>query len=388
MNVLHVITSMAARTGGPAVSAAEAARAVVTAGGHATILCTDMGSAPQGRFVRRIDGPGDFVTVDTEVYVRYYPFSSPARFAYSPELRIAIRSSLEDFDIVHIHSLFLYPQYAAFKEAIAAKKPYVISPRGALDPLLRKHGRIRKLAADLIWQRKMFDHAACVVASSSQEADWCRDWGYRGNLQTIPNAVQLEPYLQVGVRHSSEGDQIPLTVVNHGRLARKKGLPTLLSAISLVRREVPNVRLVLIGPDDEGIGDQLRVLANELGITESVDFTGHLSPPEIARRLACASIWALPSRGENFGMAVVEAMAAGLPVITTPEVNIAPEAYENGALLMTDGTAEAFATGILNLHRNPELSSRFGKAAAAYASRYLAENLAVDYLNLYRAHIR
>ncbi len=109
---------------------------------------------------------------------------------------------------------------------------------------------------------------------------------------------------------------------------------------------------------------------------------------EIARRLACASIWALPSRGENFGMAVVEAMAAGLPVITTPEVNIAPEAYENGALLMTDGTAEAFATGILNLHRNPELSSRFGKAAAAYASRYLAENLAVDYLNLYRAHIR
>ena len=109
-----------------------------------------------------------------------------------------------------------------------------------------------------------------------------------------------------------------------GRISHKKGIDILIRALPAIAERVPDVRLVIVGPDDEGLSRQLAALADAKGIEDLVVFTGMLREDGRLAALAAASVWALPSKTENFGNSVIEAMAAGLPVVVSPAVNLAP----------------------------------------------------------------
>src|SRR5207253_986267 len=101
----------------------------------------------------------------------------------------------------------------------------------------------------------------------------------------------------------------------------------------------PRTLLVFAGPDDEGLGVGLLKLARALRVEQSVRFVGMLHRAEQLEALSAADVWALPSHTENFAIAAAEAMAAGLPVVLTPHVNIASEAAAAGAAIVTRADA-------------------------------------------------
>ena len=155
-----------------------------------------------------------------------------------------------------------------------------------------------------------------------------------------------------------------------GRLSHKKGLDILIRAFALVRRDVPACRLAIVGPDDEGLTAELVALARREGVAERVVFTGMLSGVEKLDALAAAGVWALPSHTENFGNAVVEALAAGRATVISPAVNIAPEIAASGAGIVAPLSAEAFGAEIAALLRDDARREALVVRAREFARRY------------------
>ncbi len=139
-----------------------------------------------------------------------------------------------------------------------------------------------------------------------------------------------------------------------GRIHPIKGLDVLLRALIRVKAEVPNVILAIAGPDEDGYGDRLRGIAESLGLQGHVRWLGIMVGRAKYGFLLDADLFVLPSFSENFGLAAVEAMAVGCPVIVGSGVNIAPqvEAYDAGWVVSTE--PEALATAIVGALRNHE----------------------------------
>ena len=146
-----------------------------------------------------------------------------------------------------------------------------------------------------------------------------------------------------------------------GRVNFKKGLDILAKAFGAVARRREDVHLVIAGPDNEGWGDKARAWLGEEGLLARTTFTGMLLGPEKLAVLRDASLFVLPSYSENFGLAVIEAMAAGLPVIISDKVNIWREVHAGGAGRVIPCDAPALAEQILELLDNPDAARQMGQ---------------------------
>lgn len=374
MRIMHVIPGLAARTGGPPFSVVAGALALQRLGNSVTIYTTDAATTARARDARGGITQDEMPPYADELDIRMFPVRAPYRLAYAPALRRALARAIASYEVVHIHSLFLYPQYAAYREAWRAGVPYVVSPHGALDPYLRQRGRLRKFVVDTLWQRRMLQRAAAIHVTSEEERRQIAEAGIRTRAIVVPNAVNLEvfaspPEPSLFRDRFLGGSNAPL-VLYHGRLSEKKGLDILIDAFALLRVELPDARLAIVGPDDEALSRPLAEQARRLGVADAVVFTGMLRDARLASALAAADVWAMPSHGENFGIAVVEALAAGLPVVTSPYVNIAGEIANAGAGVIADLTAEAFAQAIAALLREPDQRAALHGRAREFAQWY------------------
>lgn len=372
MKLLQVVPSLALRAGGPAVCVAEASAAMTDYGVASRVVTTDLPGPPAHRRqypVTTSELPRAVAAVDVELAHVKWPY----RFAYAPDLRRLLRKASREVDLVNIHSLFLYPQYAAWRAATKAGRPYVVTPHGALDPYLRRRGRVRKAATDYLWQRRMLEGAAALQVATDDEASLIQDIAPGVLRLVLPLGIHVEAFRRPAdpraFRKAHLGDSEAPVVLALGRLARKKGLDILVRALARLDAR-PDAVLVLAGPDDEGLEPKLRALARELGIADRVFFPGMLFEDQRLEALAAATVWALPSHTENFAIAALEALAAGVPVIVSPAVNLAPLLREGSAAVVAAATPEAFATSIGELLASPERRSSLSAAGRSFADDY------------------
>jgi glycosyltransferase involved in cell wall biosynthesis len=373
MRVLQVIPNLAARIGGPAVSVVESSLALAECGVETSIYATDLAEAASAAthgVVSLADLPLGAKSLD----VRLFPARRPRRLAFSPELWRALHEHAGEYDVVHIHSLFLFPQFAAYRSARAAGVPYVVSPRGALDPHLRRRSRAVKAINDVLWQRDMLQGAARLHVTSDEEARLLSDVAPGVPRAVAPNGIRWRDFQELPDgrefrSRSLQGHDGPV-VMYLGRLSHKKGLDVLIRAFAMVRRDVPEARLAIVGPDDEGLTPGLAALARREGVAGAVTFAGMLRGRDKLAALAAADVWALPSHSENFGVAVAEALAAGRAVVVAPGVNIAREIEGAAAGVVCDLSAAAFAGSIVSLLWDEEKRARLGASARAFARRY------------------
>jgi glycosyltransferase involved in cell wall biosynthesis len=395
MKVLHVIPNLAARTGGPPVAVVESSLALARCGVETTIFATDMAETASARSHERVL-PSDLPNGADALDLRLFPAVWPRRLAFSPALWRALDEEASRYDVAHIHSLFLFPQFAAYRAARRSGVPYVVSPRGALDPYLRARSRPLKAMNDALWQRAMLAGAAALHVTSNDEARLLRDVAPDVPRVVVPNGIRCSDY--DALPPASEfrgrflgGHEGPV-VMYLGRISHKKGLDLLIRAFALVRRDVPDSRLAIVGPDDEGLTPALLGQAARLGVAGAVTFTGMLRGRDKLAALAAADVWALPSHSENFGIAVAEAMAAGRAVVVSPGVNIAPEIAAAGAGIVSELMAEAFAHSIATLLRDDLARARLGHAGRDFARRYdwaaVAPQLAAMYSDVADARRR
>lgn len=373
MRVLQVIPSLASRTGGPAASVVESSLALRSCGIDVTIFATDMAEAASAsRHVRAT--LADMPPGASDLDVQLFPARWPYRLAFSPAMYRALCAEVRRYDVVHIHSLYLFPQFAAYRAARSAAVPYVVSPRGALDPYLRRRGRSVKVVAERLWQRAMLTHAAALHLTSGEESRLTADIAPRVARHVVSNGVRCADYSELPsgqeFRRRFLGGSGEPVVMYLGRLSHKKGLDVLMRAFAIARRNAPPCRLAIVGPDDEGLTPELAALARSEGVAESVVFTGMLRGGDKLAALAAADVWALPSHTENFGNAVVEALAAGRATVISPAVNIAAEIGASGAGIVAPLTPEAFGAEIAALLRDDLRREALGGRARTFARRY------------------
>jgi glycosyltransferase involved in cell wall biosynthesis len=230
----------------------------------------------------------------------------------SSDLARGTRAEASTADIVHTHGLWLMPNVTAGRVAAATGTPLVVSPRGMLAPEALAFSARKK---QLFWQflqGPAYALAAVWHATSAAEAGDIRNFGIRSPIAIIPNGIDVSTNSRVPKPRESKLRGI----LYLGRLHPKKGLPDLLAAWSHLADERPDWILRIVGPDEGGHRAELKKMVLEWGVPR-VTFDGPVYGAEKALVLRDADLFVLPTQNENFGIAVAEALAAGIPAIVS-----------------------------------------------------------------------
>jgi glycosyltransferase involved in cell wall biosynthesis len=216
-------------------------------------------------------------------------------------------------DVVHIHGLWTPFEWRAYREGKARGARLVISPHGSLEPWALGHKRVKKLAAWILYQKRILQRADLLVASTSFERDNFRSLGLKTPIAVIPVGVDTSDRpADVVEPDMSDREKIVLFLA---RLSPKKGIPDLLQAWSMIDRRGYELHIHGYGSDSYRAYLEKRIAALEIGT--HVKLLGPLYGEEKWRKLQKSSIYVLPSYSENFGITIAEALLSGLPVITS-----------------------------------------------------------------------
>lgn len=263
-----------------------------------------------------LDVPTDRAVDVDGVQVCYFPSPFP-RLYWSPEMRRAL-GEVRGYDVAHIHAVFLWPGVAAARAARAAGVPYVISPRGMLVPeLIRRKSRATKTVWLRLMEHRGFAHAAAIHFTSKLEWEDAKRVGLPlPSPIVVPNGVDIPPRPEV--------PRDERTLVFLGRINWKKGIEHVIDALPRLR-----ARLIVAGNDEENLTPRLRALAESLGA--DVEFPGPVYGAAKDELLARATLFVLVSESENFGNAVLEALAMETPAVLSTGVGLAEEVVAAGA---------------------------------------------------------
>lgn len=334
MRILHVVAGLPPAGGGLAEIVSRLAREIIRLGHEATIAT--------------VAGPKDGLAAAADEaeaagvrIVRFAP-SFPHAIYASWEMAVGMKRLarfVESADLVHVHSNWTFPVWWACRSALQAGKPLVMSPHGCLSPAALAHSARKKRLAG-VFDRRFLRQADAIHATSEAERGWIRTFlddppgGPR--IEVIPNGVDL-PTRGGGAADASrpprsqKGDDRVRRALFLGRLHPLKGLDLLLEAWNRLATERTAPRgweLVIAGPDERGTRARLEAFARGCSIPIAIGpggepvagrvvFAGPLYGDDKARLLDRADLVVLPSRSENFGVVVAEALAAGIPAVTT-----------------------------------------------------------------------
>ena len=277
MNVLLVTTGINPASGGPTRSVKGLCRALDRAGVNVTLLVLN------GR----------------------HPFEDRGKV----QVLRGARVNVADYDLVHLQGLW---HWGLHNVAVACRKyhvPYVVSPRGMLDPWALGVKRWKKRLALLLYQRRDLMDAAAFHVTASLEEQSVRAQGLRQPVIIAPNGVDLPEIMPP--KTSTE----PKTAIFLSRLHPGKGLLTLAEAWARVKPQ--GWRMKVVGPDSYGHKAEVVAKLRELGIRDQWEFVDMLNDVEKWSAYRAADLLVHPSVSENFGITIVEGLAAELPVIAT-----------------------------------------------------------------------
>ncbi len=280
-----------------------------------------------------------------ELHLSFWPAS---RRAWNPRGTLSrnFREEVRRADGLHIHGLWEKSTALACEVARSLGKPYVLSAHGMLEPWALRNRRLKKLVYAALVERRNVRGAACLHALTAAEAEQYRGFGARGRVTVVPNAVSLpedvgpDEFLQHFPQLRNKRIVLFLS-----RLHPKKGLDLLVDAWARVAKDYPDARLVLAGPDSEGMQARLTATLLQHGADHQVVFTGMIAGDLKWSALAAAECFVLPSYSEGLSMALLEAMGSGLPVIATRACNM-PEIVAADAGWEIESNAEALTVAL------------------------------------------
>lgn len=359
MKILHVISGIDPRGGGPAEALRGLASAQVAAGLAVRVLAT-FTEGQDLNLANRLRERG----VGTRLVG---PCWRP--LGWHRQLAPALAEEIGAADIVHIHALWEEVQHQAARTACRLGKLYLLRPCGMLDPWSLRQSRLRK-ALYLRWRlRPHLDQAAAIHYTSDGERDLAAPLGLRAPAIVEPNGIDVAEYADLPPRGHlrtrlgiAADCQLLLFL---GRLHPKKGFDLLFPAFA---RLDPKTILVVVGPGDEGYLRHLHAEAARLSIAPRVRFVGMLRGADKLAAFVDADLFVLPSYQENFGIAVAEALAAGLPVVISDQVNIQADVKAAGAGGVVPTDVAALAVELGRWLSDAELRRTAGAKARAFAS--------------------
>jgi glycosyltransferase involved in cell wall biosynthesis len=281
----------------------------------------------------------------------------------------------KDVDFIMLHSLYSFPVLVGYTLARLYRKPYGFWPHGVLAPVQRGVSPGKKALYDRVVARSVMDNASVILYSSVGERDQTAPLNLRSPSVVIPHGLELKSYQELPARgHFRQkyfgGHEGPL-VLCLGRLNAKKGLDLLARSMAQVVGSVPDVRLAIVGGSDPpDFVNQVKIWLSNHGVEQNTVLTGLLSEPEKLSAFADADVFVSPSYAENFGFAMFEAMACGVPVVVSETLDYAPEVVRCEAGLARPREASEFAAAIVSLLEDERYRRRLGENGKELAKSY------------------
>lgn len=356
--MLHVIPGVAPRYGGPSQAVLEMVRALRARGVEAEIATTDA-DGPEGRLAVATGRRVEFEGCPCWFFRREWGEA----LKYARGLSFWLRERVRDYDVVHIHAVFSHTSVEAGRAGRRAGVPYVVRPLGTLEPWSLRQRAWRKRVFWWLGARALVHHAAAVHYTSHAERRGAEQALGIGRGVVIPHGVAPAP--------AAEASQDPPYALVLGRLHRKKRVEMVLDAFARLHQEgrLRAWQLWIAGAGGPSYETELRARAT--AFRERVRFLGWVEGAHKARVLAGASLLVSASRHENFGIAVAEAMAAGVPVLVTPEVDLSEEVARVGAGWVVEGDSGSLARTLEEILTRPdELRARGAAGRALVSQRY------------------
>ncbi len=323
--MLQVIPAVAPRYGGPSQAIYKICSALQQHDIELLVATTDADG--EGRLPVKLEQVIDYQGVPTIFFHRQWGEA----LKYSRPLADWLQHHTAEFDLLHIHAVFSHACLAAARACQWISKPYIVRPLGTLDPWSMQQKSWRK---QLFWHlgvKRMLHEAAKIQYTTVEEQRLVENSLGLGRGVVIPLGTD-EQMLQPEADKQSFFSKWPALhnapyVMVLCRLHPKKRLELFLEAFLSItdKPELQKWKLVIAGDGESNYVNSLQSLSSKLGGGGRVIFTGWLEGAEKAAALQGAQLFALPSRQENFGLSVVEAMACGLPVLISEHVNLADE---------------------------------------------------------------
>jgi glycosyltransferase involved in cell wall biosynthesis len=322
MRILHFLPVYAPawQFGGPVQSVGQLCSGLAAEGADVRVITTTAGLPDWPAAQRGVP------VMQNGVPVTYSPVDRPGGPIRSRALEWALPEVMEGVDLLHLSAIWQPLGIPVQRAALERGIPVLSSLRGALGPYSLRRGWWKKLPWFLLRERPLLQRAAGLHVTSSQEAEELRGLGLRAPRFLLPNPLDLShlrPNQEQGLRWRLDqglDPEQPLLLVC-GRLHHKKGLDLLPAALApLAHRPW---QMVVVGQDADGSGLRLRRAFEQAGLAERVHWRDTMAATALGGAYNAADLLLLPSRHENFGNVVVEALACGARVLISDRTGVA-----------------------------------------------------------------
>lgn len=326
MRLLHLIHSADPASGGPIEGIKQIAAIGLARNIEVEILTLD---PPDASYLR-----------DFPIKVRTLGATYVGKYGYSPELVPWLRQNHRKYDCVIVNGIWQYHSYACWLALHKTDTPYVVFTHGMLDPWFRRRYPIKHLKKWLYWpwaDYRVLRDAKFVLFTCEEERALAAKsfWLYRVNPFVVGYGTSAPKVDLQALRHEFftrfPGLRNKRLAIFIGRIHPKKGCDLLIEAFHRSLARDPDWHLLIVGPDQVGWQANLERLSETLGIKDRITWAGMLRDERKWAALAASEVFVLPSHQENFGIVVAEALACGVPVLISNQVNIWREVQSENA---------------------------------------------------------
>lgn len=348
MRVLQVAPSLNRIYGGPVYSLVAFARTAQSVGIEATIAGPNSPRTELEWIHSELPG----------VKVHSFPTAGKDAFIFSPAMLAWLQKNGHRFDVIHVHGLLNPVSSFAARTAMLLGVPYVVHPFGTLSKYTFTHRRslLKRAYFNLIDEQNIRNAGAVhfTTVTERDEAGWhSLDWGDRAHVVPPPwiGDIEIQSSYRPMKMHGTN-------VLLMARLHPVKNVEDLLDAWPEVLRQIPSATLTIAGDGKADYVRKLRAFAASLGPESRIRFLGFAREEAKKKLLASADVFVLPSYHENFGVVVLEALAAGIPVVITPEVQLSSFVTDHKLGILVARSPWAIATGIVQILNDIETRRR------------------------------
>jgi len=387
MKVLHVIPSISPLRGGPSQAVLGMVSSLRQQGIDAEIATTN-DHGPD-----LLDVPVNQLSQHEGIPVRFFPRFSPKisamrEFAFSRTFSSWLWQNITDYDLVHVHAIFSYPSTAAMTAARLQGVPYIARPLGQLCNWSLQQSKHKKQIYLNLLERNNLHHSCAIHFTSEQEQQEAAQQGFTTPHFILPHGLtQLPPMLEARSLLRRQlglvGDE-PI-ILFMSRLHPKKGLDSLIPALGQLQGQ--RFHLVIAGNGTPEYEAEVDRLVQAAGLAQRTHRLGFVNGKLKELLLQGSDLFALTSHSENFGIALLEALAAGLPVVTTPGVALASLVQRSQLGWVVPQEPLAIASTVRQGLQNPSLLRAMGDRARqivhdTYSWQAIAMQLTTHYHGL------